>query len=258
MMTKLKLTLVIEAASLWLASLVFAAYARKPHICTRKLRLVLRVLLLVWAAGSAGVLGSAQSLAQNAYITNWSSDTVSVIDTNTNSVIATISVGNEPFGVAVTSDGRRVYIANEFSVSVIDAVTNAVITTIPIAAQPPAIGVAVTPDGRKAYVSNYLGNTVSVIDTTTNTVTGTITVSFPFGLAVTPDGRKLYVTNLADTNSVSVIETATDTVIATTPVGNRVGPLGVAVTPDGRHVYITEGGSIGQARCRSSPRRRMR
>ena len=128
-------------------------------------------LLAAVATLSLTNLGSTGTLAQNAYVTNSSSDTVSVIDTNANSVIATISVGNEPFGVAVTSDGRRVYIANEFSVSVIDAVTNAVITTIPIAAQPPAIGVAVTPDGRKVYVSNYLGNTVSVIDTTTNTVT---------------------------------------------------------------------------------------
>jgi hypothetical protein len=53
---------------------------------TRKLRLVLRVLLLVWVAGSYGVLGSAETLAQNAYITSPGApglftSTVSVIGT---------------------------------------------------------------------------------------------------------------------------------------------------------------------------------
>ena len=38
-------------------------------------------------------------------------------------------------------------------------------------------GVAVSPDGKKVYVTNYVNsNTVSVIDTATNTVTATVTV----------------------------------------------------------------------------------
>jgi hypothetical protein len=47
---------------------------------TRKLRLVFRVLVLVCAASSAGVLGSTETLAQNAYITNnASSNNVSAV-----------------------------------------------------------------------------------------------------------------------------------------------------------------------------------
>src|SRR6516162_7651936 len=107
MMTKPKLTFLVEAASLSLAGSApsFAADARMTHICSRKLRLVLRVLLLVWAAGSAGVLGSTEALAQNAYITNNFSNTVSVIDTVSNMVTATIPVGTGPWGVAVSPDG---------------------------------------------------------------------------------------------------------------------------------------------------------
>ena len=85
-----------------------------------KLRLVLRVLLLVCAASSAGVLGSTETLAQNAYITNNDLNSgagdVSVIDTHSSAVIATIPVlpsGFAPAGVAVTSDGSKAYIADE-------------------------------------------------------------------------------------------------------------------------------------------------
>jgi YVTN family beta-propeller protein len=57
---------------------------------TRKLRLVPHALLVVCAAVSAGFLGSTQTLAQNAYITNNQSNYMSVIDTVTNQVTATI------------------------------------------------------------------------------------------------------------------------------------------------------------------------
>jgi len=50
------------------------------------------------------------------------------------------------------------------------------------------IGVAVNPAGTKAYVANSDYNTVSVIDTATNTVTATVNVgSSPYGVSVTPD-----------------------------------------------------------------------
>ena len=53
--------------------------------------------------------------------------------------------------------------------SVIATATNTV-TTITGPSFNEAAGVAVTPDGRKVYVANYFGNTVSVIDTATDTL----------------------------------------------------------------------------------------
>jgi YVTN family beta-propeller protein len=61
-----------------------------------------------------GIFGSASGLAQNAYITNATSNNVSVIDTATDMVIATIPVGSFPFGVAVSPDGRKVYVAKRW------------------------------------------------------------------------------------------------------------------------------------------------
>ena len=53
-------------------------------------------VLAIAGLALASLLGSAQSLAQNAYITNYGDNTVSVIATATNTVIATIPVGNDP------------------------------------------------------------------------------------------------------------------------------------------------------------------
>ena len=67
---------------------------------------------------------------------------------------------------------------------------------IPVGAEPH--GLAVAPDGRKLYVANGASDTVSVIDTATNTVIGSPIVipvdQFSFGVAITPDGSKVYVT----------------------------------------------------------------
>jgi YVTN family beta-propeller protein len=51
----------------------------------------MKIRILI-AALVACLLGSAQSFAQNAYITNFSAGSVSVIDTTQNKVIVTIPV----------------------------------------------------------------------------------------------------------------------------------------------------------------------
>ena len=91
--------------------------------------------------------------------------TVSVIDTATNNVTATVPVGTGPFGVAINPDGKEAYVANIYSntTSVINTTNNTVIATVPVGIYPS--GVSVTPDGKEAYVVNVDG-TVSVIDTT--------------------------------------------------------------------------------------------
>jgi YVTN family beta-propeller protein len=70
---------------------------------------------------------------RRAYVTNFSSDTVSVIDTATNVVVGDpIPVGNSPWGVAVGPDGARAYVTDATSgtVSVIDTAANTVLTVI--------------------------------------------------------------------------------------------------------------------------------
>jgi len=61
-------------------------------------------------------------------------DTVSVIDTATGTVTATIGVGNYPYGVAADPAAGSVYVANadDGTVSVIDTATSTVTATIPV------------------------------------------------------------------------------------------------------------------------------
>jgi YVTN family beta-propeller protein len=75
------------------------------------------------------------------------------------------------------------------------------------------------------YVPNANSNTVSVIDTTSNSVVATVAVgAYPRGVALSPDGSRAYVVN-GDSGTVSVISTATSSVVATVGVGEA--PNGV-------------------------------
>ncbi len=168
-------------------------------------------------------------------------NSVSVIDTETKSVIGAVDVGNYPFGVVVTPDGKEVYIANwgDTTVSVIDTNTNEVTALINTGNSP--TGIAFTPDGKKAYVTNSGEGTVSVIDTATKKVTAKVQqVDYTcWGVAVNPAGTKVYVANQLSTN-ITVIDTNTNRVTATVKAGDS--PYGVAFTPDGTKAYVTNSG----------------
>ena len=77
------------------------------------------------------------------------------------------------------------------TVSVVNTGTNTVIDTITVGDGPNGLNsVAISPDGATAYVANFSDNTVVVIDTATNTVIDTITVGVnPREVAVRPDGN---------------------------------------------------------------------
>jgi YVTN family beta-propeller protein len=82
------------------------------------------------------------------------SNTVSAIDTATNTVIAIIPVGVGPIGIAITPDGTRAYVTNEVSntVSVIDTASNTVGETIPVGVHPVAVAITPAPQVPKRKV----------------------------------------------------------------------------------------------------------
>lgn len=102
----------------------------------------LAVLASLPAPASAG---DARQGRQVAYLTNQGNDTVSVVDITTNTVIATVPVGTQPFGVAVTAGGTRAYVCNVDSMSVIDTATNTVIATLSLPEGPFEIAIAEVP-----------------------------------------------------------------------------------------------------------------
>jgi YVTN family beta-propeller protein len=134
---------------------------------------------------------------------------VSVIDTARGVVSATIPVGSNPGGVAITPDGTHAYVVDHTAgggtVSVIDTATGAVSAIITLGKKRDPQAVAITPDGKYAYV------------------TGPDEYSYlPGREDPAPDPLPIH-------GSVSVIDTATGVVSATIPVGKDPG--GVAMCP---------------------------
>jgi gliding motility-associated-like protein len=169
-----------------------------------------------------------------AYIANSNQNTVSVVNTVTNTVVSTINVGSYPLGVATASNGL-VYVSNykDGTISVINTNTNTVRSTF-IAGSGP-FGIVVSPNGKFLYAANALGNNVTVINTANGSSVAVIPVGTqPVGIAITADGSQLFVSN-SKSNSITVINTATNQVVATINVGGD--PEGMEISPDGGVLY---------------------
>lgn len=198
------------------------------------------VILMLFINGSALAVPFA-------YITNNGSNTVSVIDTSTNTVIKTITGFSQPYGVAINPAGTRAYITNDIDyngfVSVVNTSTNTVITTVEVGGNPK--GIAVSPNGKFVYVANYGDGTVSIIDTSDNySVTsvdlGSDVGAAPYGIAVNATGTRVYVTNSA-ADYVSVIDTSNKQVENKVTVG--ASPYSIAFNSALAKVYVTNIGS---------------
>jgi YVTN family beta-propeller protein len=179
---------------------------------------------------------------------NAGSSTVSQIDESRNVVAGQIEAGAEPYAVALSPDGSTIYAANFYSsnLSVISAATLQRVVNIPTGRSPRAV--VASPDGTRVYTSNS-DATVTVIDTASNTVVGTIRTApdgqtLAYDLAISPDGSTLYaLTNYVVFAGIVIIDTRTDAISG----GIRLnGDLGnIAVSPDGRNAYVSGNTSQG-------------
>jgi YVTN family beta-propeller protein len=169
---------------------VHAWKAKNPHIHNelQRLRPACRLALFIRASLWC-IPAAAQSYA---YVPTRKSNSVSVINTATNSVIAVVPVGIQPLQAAISPDGAFAYVTNSGwfytnnDVSVISTATNTVVGTIPVGRFP--VGVAFTPNGAFAYVANQNSNDVSMINAATRVVVATVSgvAALPEGVAIKP------------------------------------------------------------------------
>ena len=178
------------------------------------------------------------------FVTNFSSDNVSVISDATNSIVANVSVGSPTLGVSYDSGTGEVFVTDYDSdnVSVINTTTNTVVATIPVGSYPWAL----TYDVRmgEIFAANYLSNNVSVINDTTDGVVATIPVgNYPDGLAYDGAQGQVYVANYWS-NDVSVVSDGTNSVGTTVDVG--VTPSDITYDSGNGNLYVSnyEGGTI--------------
>jgi len=178
------------------------------------------------------------SVNGEAFVMNSYSDTVSVVDGATNTVLTTVPVGTGPYGAAYDSYDGNVYVANKVSnnVSVINGATDKVVDTIPVGSWP--YSVAYDSSNGDVYVANDDSNNVSVINGATNLVVATIPVEvYPYSVTYDSGNGNLYVVNYG-TNDVSVISGATNLVVATIPT-NETAPEYAAYDSGNGDVYVT-------------------
>ena len=162
-------------------------------------------------------------------------------------VSATLTVGVYPGSVAVNPNTNEIYVASGNSntyygpyVTVIDGATNNA-GTITVGGTGYAAGIGLNPNTNQIYVATGFGDTVFVIDGSTNTYTTTINVgSSPYAVAVNPNTNQIYIAN-SSSNNVTVIDGATNTTTATVSVGSS--PVSMAVNPNTNQIYVANNGS---------------
>ena len=166
---------------------------------------------------------------------------VLVLDTASRTVTASIPAEKFPYAIAVSPDGRQVYVPNHDVnlVSVVNTATNTVVQKIAVKPNPHCVAYSI--NGRRAYIANHSSNIVTVIDTKNGAILNEIPVGrSPHALAMSPDRGRVYVVDY-DSDEVSVIDPATNTVAATIKVQRE--PQSIAFAPDAKHAYVVNDGS---------------
>ena len=172
-----------------------------------------------------------------AAVSNFTSNTVSLLDGASAAVTATIPVGLGPWGIALHPLGTEIWVTNRKSktVSIIDVVTRAVTASIPVSRVP--LGIVIDPTGSRAYVASYGTNVIEVIDTATRTRVARFRVDRgPAGLALDATGRTLWVASFG-ANTVQAIDPASGKLLARVRVGRK--PLQVGIDDANGRVFVT-------------------
>jgi YVTN family beta-propeller protein len=124
------------------------------------------------------------------YITHYDTCSVSAVNLAGGDVTA-VALRDAPLAVVFTPDGGHAYLCNVRSLTVIDTTTN---DAHDIDTGNSPRGLQFSQDGRRAYITNFADQTLSVVDTITNSVATTLDVpGHPEAVAVSPDGEHIYV-----------------------------------------------------------------
>ena len=201
---------------------------------TRLCGALLLTLVLAAPAGAATL-----------YVTNTKSDSISVIDTDTLDVVATIPLGaGKPNRVVVHPDGRTAWVVYDKSrdLGVIDAEARRLVRRVRIGGNP--YNLAFTPDGRHLVVLDWSSDAsedeVIFYDLRVGRIDGRVEVStWPAHSVFSRDGTRLWVSG-ETAGDVTVIDVAARTILERVVHGGG-DAMGLALTADGRTLYAAAG-----------------
>ncbi|MFT4886056.1 MAG: YVTN family beta-propeller protein [Pseudohongiellaceae bacterium] len=202
-----------------------------------------------WVAG-AKARREPSSVQVRIIQTNAASDTSTVIDPVTNSVIGKITDIEIPHGIVGAPDGSQLYITNEakHSLDIVDSRTLRVKRRIPLSGRPN--NVAVTGDGSRVYVAIMeMPGTIDVIDVASMQKIKSIPVEGAIhNVYVTPDS-KYAVGGSIQTSTINVIDIASNELAWTLKMSSGVRPMIFNANPDGstKNIFVQLSGFHGFA-----------
>ncbi|MEO8129121.1 MAG: beta-propeller fold lactonase family protein [Bryobacteraceae bacterium] len=190
------------------------------------------------------------------YVTDETLKSLAVVDAKTMKVLKRIPLSGRPNNLDVTHDGGRVYVAIREAPGAVDVVDSASLTKVKtIAVKGEIHNVYLTPDGKYAVAGSIGASTISVIDTSNDTVSWSLTLSAgirPMAFTRNPDGStKEIIAQLSNFHGLSVVDFATHKEIKQITLPDPPGQTketeglqgspshGLAITPDGKMLWAT-------------------
>jgi YVTN family beta-propeller protein len=171
-------------------------------------------------------------------------NSVSFIDTATNTVKHVTYVGRAPHEAFFTPDGREVWVTvrGEDYVAVLDGITYAEKTRIKL---PNGPGMQIfSPDGKYGYVCSSFNPETDVISVADHQIVGRVTQASPFcpNIAASPDGRQIWFT-LKDTGTTQVFDANPPfSLLKTLDTGPITNHVNFVHNANGTFAYVTIGG----------------
>lgn len=199
-----------------------------------------KVLILTLTA----ILPAASLCADTLIVANKAEATVSLVDTGTGKVAATLPVGQGPHEVAVSPSGKLALIANYgnrekegSSLTLIDVPGAKVVKTIDLGEYRRPHGI-VWIDERRVLVTAEVNQALLEVDIQSGQVAGAAKTGQQAShmVALAPGASRAFVANLAS-GSVTAIDLKDRKKLADIPTGQ--GAEGIAVTPDGKQVWVS-------------------
>jgi YVTN family beta-propeller protein len=204
--------------------------------------------LLIAAIASVGLAAAAPADASPlAYVAQGGFDpsgvhALAVFDVATGGLVKSIDMPGHAQAVTIAPDGTHAYVTTSAGLVVVDLTMNAIVAG-PVA---DAFGdnLAVDPSGRRVYLADGQSK-VRLFDTTTNALTGSITVGTqPRDIVANSAGTRAYTgNNSPPPYSVSTVDLTNDTSPVTTMSGNFDRPENIGILPDGSKIYAANFGA---------------
>lgn len=169
-------------------------------------------------------------------------DGIGIVDVKTRKLLKILPGGSDPEQLAVSTDGKWLFVANEdvAQASVIDAASGKTLFMVKVGGEPE--GVNLRPDGKVVYVTSEEDGEVFVIDAVAPKLITKFTVGpRPRSTAFLPDSSRAYVTS-ENGGSIAVVDAKTHRVLSTIKLtGELIRPMNAVASEDGRLLFVSTG-----------------